>query len=149
MMKTTIFKALALGLLSHALISGPADAQGAAGCPAFNASMVDAAMMATNISPGGEFLDETSNAADNPWEPSISCFIRTDSFTDTFSVFVGADQTEEGNVVFVEGTSVNAGDTTLLRTLSGGPITEAQLHACRAQVLQSFVWNQHCIPLLD
>ena len=42
MLKTRVFKALALGLLPQAFIGGPADAAGPAPCPAFNAGMIDA-----------------------------------------------------------------------------------------------------------
>ena len=72
MMKTMMVKALAIGLLSHALISGTANAGGPTACPAFNAAMLDAAAMAAvlvgDLVPGSVFDDpaETPLAAPQP-----------------------------------------------------------------------------------
>ena len=74
MMKITIFKTLALGLLSLALIGGPAFAGGPANCPAFNAAMVDAAALsAFNISTDQFALVAT----DDPAPGSIGCEVAT------------------------------------------------------------------------
>ncbi len=138
MMNTLIFKALALGLLSLALISGPAVAAGPANCPAFNAAMVDAAAMASDL----VNVDPPEILSDNPAGPSISCRFFTD--LGFFDVAVGV----EVGVVAVTGFSeIGGGFTTRLHSVLVG-LTRAEVLACRAQVLQSFVWNQHCAPFL-
>lgn len=135
MMKTTIFKALAFGLLSFAWISGAA---AATNCPAWNAGMVDAAYMAIDLSGP---LDSVE-AEDDPSTGNIRCFITTDEFN-TLEIDVGVG--EEGTAL-LEGHR-NGGPT--LRTkaglgTTGIALTPAELHACRGEVLQSFPWTQHC-----
>ncbi len=133
-MKTTIFKALALGLLSFAWVSGAA---AATNCPAWNTAMVDATYMAIDVSGP---LDSVV-AVDVPSTGKIRCVITTDEFN-TLVIDVGV--VVDG--AFLEGFRPGAAT---LRTLVGpdanGPaLTPAELHACRGEVLQSFPWTQHC-----
>ena len=135
-MKTTIFKALALGLLSYAWVSGAAAANN---CPAFNAGMVDATYMATDVSGP---LDSV-NAVDDPSSGTISCDIVTDNF-DTFEVLVTPDDTR------LVGTHANTQLRTVVGPAANGPqLTLGELHACRGEVLQSFPWTQHCAQEAD
>ena len=151
MMKVTFFKVLALGLLPLALISGPADAAGRSGCPAFNSSMVDAAALASRISGSlpGVFVD--GFAEDEPETPLIICqFGFSSSFSGVrgaFAVRVGV--TEDGMQAELSGFhDTDFEERTLLETFITN-LTIGQLHACRAEVLQSFVWNQYCAPMLE
>ena len=86
MMKTRTFKAIALGLLSYASVSGAA---AATKCPAFNDAMVDATMMVIDISGP---LDDSSFAMDDARRGRIRCFLVTDEFN-TFEVMVDPDDT--------------------------------------------------------
>ena len=136
MMKITIFKALALGLLSYVWVSGAA---AATNCPAFNAAMVDATYMATDVS--GPL--ESVVATNDPSGGTISCFIVTDNF-DTFRVLVDPDDTR------LVGASAGAQLRTVIGPAASGPqLTPAELHACRGEVMQAFVWNEHCAVLVQ
>ncbi len=140
MMKTTIFKALALGLLSYAWVSGAA---AATNCPAFTTAMVDATYMAADVS--GPLI--SVNAMDESSGGLISCSLVTDGGGD-FIVSVTTNDIE-----LVGHHPDGAGDETELRTrvLLEDPelFTSAQLHACRGEVLRSFVWNLHCAPAAE
>lgn len=141
MMKTTIFKALALGLLPLALISGPADAQGVGGCLAFNTSMVDATYMATDVS--GPLV--SVDAMDDPRSGTIECVIGTDAGSDFMVIVTASDILLVGRH-----TQDQNDDLTELRTrvlpvhLELEIFTPTQLHACRGAVRQSFAWKQIC-----
>ena len=50
-------------------------------------------------------------------------------------------------VAGVEGRSNQFDTPTLLRTRIEN-LTKGEAHACRAQILASFVWSQYCEPLL-
>jgi len=140
MMKTTIFKALALGLLPLALISGPADAQGVGGCLAFNTSMVDATYMATDVSGPLDVIV----AMDDPRSGTIECEIKTDDGAD-FMVIVTAE-----DIKLVGRHTEDSGDSTEWRTrvlprhLGLDFFPPTQLQACRGAVRQSFAWKQIC-----
>ena len=127
-MKTIIFKALALGLLSHALISGPAEAAGPASCPAYSASMVDAAALHA-------LLDDITSilAEDDPSVPTVACQIFTNFGSFLVAVFSGT--------ATVAGSNTSGG---FVGNESTG-LTRGQEHACRAQILQTWVWNEHCV----
>ncbi len=112
-------------------------------CPAFTAAMVDAAMLATDISQDAPLI---VFAADDPADGSIRCDIETEH-SDTFNVRVGFGV----NFVILDGRhgpdrSRDMGDA-VLRTKAFG-VTFDQRHACRAEVHRSFVWNQYCAPFL-
>ena len=107
-------------------------------CPAFNSTQVDATMMAINISQ----IDPLGIVTvDFPSDPFLECVITTDENND-FLVAVG--DRGEGNEVLLLG---ELGGGAILRTRVQG-LTTAELHACRAQVLGTFVWNQYCAPAL-
>ena len=139
------------GLLLLALLVAPINAS-ANGCPAFNSSMVDAAMLATEYSQPEPVEGE---AMDMPSEPMIYCnFSNGDD--GYFEVFIGfleehEPPTNAAHLLgrhpdgFLDNPSVYA---TQLRTLVLN-LTEAELRACRAQVLASFTWKQYCKPLMD
>ncbi len=141
MMKTTIiFKALAFGLLSYAWASGAA---AATNCPAWNTAMVDATYMAIDLSGVPLFLVE---AEDDPSTGTIRCFISTDDQSGTLEIDVGVD--EDGTLL--EGSSPGATLRTKVGPNANGPaLTTAELHACRAEVLQSFPWTQHCAQAVE
>ena len=140
MMKTTIFKALALGLLSNAWVSGAA---AGTNCPAFNTAMVDATYMAADVS--GPVV--SVEAMDDPSGGTIECTLVTDGGGD-FIVSVTT-----GDIELVAHHPDGAGDETELRTRilldEEEFFTPTQLHACRGEVLQSFVWNQHCASVVE
>ena len=141
MLKTRIFKALALVFLSHTLISGPADAAGPASCPAFTAAMIDATALVMELR---EDVALAGKLSADPATPAIAC-----ALTLGLSLGRGEFDVEVGaGVARVRATSRGL-------TSEFGPIvlharrddlTPRQEHACRAQVLQSFVWNQYCAP---
>ncbi len=139
-MKTTIFKALALGLLSYAWVSG---ADAATNCPAFNTAMVDAAYMAADVSGTPNSVDATNDSSSG----TISCLIATDG---DFIVSVFADDIE-----LLGHHPDSSADETELRTrvlpdeLDQDFFTPAQVHACRGEVLQSFVWSLYCAPEVE
>lgn len=116
----------------------------AGGCPAFTSDMVDAAFLAT------EYNQEEpveGMAVDHPDLPFLFCeFVNNDD--GYYVVFVGHNNKEPvGNKAHLYARSPRVRNT-LLRTylyhLSG-----AELHACRAQVVASFVWKQYCVPLMQ
>ena len=141
MMKTIVFKALALGLLSYAWVSGHS-VEAAPRCPAFTAAMVDATWMATDFSQLGPIVGD---AEDDPREPLISCTIFFDVGDAFFEIFVG------GGEALVKGIhprdSPFDDDFTELRTRVFG-LTPKQERGCIAQVVQSFVWRQFYTQLL-
>lgn len=137
MMKTLIFKALALGLLSLALISGPADAAGSANCPAFSAAMVDAAALVSDMDVG---FPTGANSVDDLFVPQIKCTFVTEN--GIFLVEVG----------FIAGVATLTGfndgfEQTFVRSEEDG-LSKAEVLACRAQIIRSWVWSQHCAPFL-
>ena len=141
MMKTTIFKALALGLLSYAWASGAA---AATTCPAWNTAMVDATFMVLDVS--GVPLGSVE-AEDHPSTGRIRCFISTDDGQGTLEIDVGV--LEDGTLL--EGFNPFVGKMrTKVGPNAGGPeLTPGEMHACRAEVLQSFPWTQHCAQEVD
>ena len=142
---------LVTGSVLVALVFAPTFAS-AGGCPAFNSSMVDAAMLATEYSQPEPVEGE---AMDMPSEPMIYCnFSNGDD--GYFEVFVGfleehEPPTNAAHLLgrhpdgFLDDPSVYA---TQLRTLVLN-LSEAEMRACRAQVLASFTWKQYCKPLTD
>ena len=137
MKKTSIFKALALGLLSLALPIGSAQAAGPANCPAFNAAMVDAAALAA-FSPSSPLDPPGVTAVDNPMTARIVCIFDTE-----FGFF--EVNVSEGGVAFVRGLSIPPGtsDAVSVFNVVDGLIA-GQRHACRSAILQSWVWNNVC-----
>ena len=133
MKKPGIFKAVALGLLSLTVIGGPQVAEGAPTCIAFNAGMVDAAATAADM-----VFVENIDASDDPALPSIRCQI--DTADGSFGVQVNSPPAMSAAVF---GSNTTSGDETFVRA-GAEDLTPAQLHACRAVVLQTFVWNRHC-----
>ena len=125
-----------ISLLSILSLSGPAIA-GGGGCPAFTSAMVDAAWLAIEYS---QPEPPVGGAIDNPSVPTIGCQL-TNDVGNQFSVGVGS------GVALLEGNAANSPVPTLLRTRVDN-LTKAEQHACRAQVLSSFVWNQYCKPVL-
>ncbi len=138
MKKTSIFKALALGLLSLALPIGSAQAAGPANCPAFNAAMVDAAALAARLPP---LPPPLFGIQDDPQLPRIQCLFNTQNGGFGVEVNVIPDRAS------AFGENVTGADVTTVSSVSDD-LSKAQLHACRSQVLQSLVWNQHCAPNL-
>jgi len=128
-------------LLIAALALTPAGAwAGGGACPAFTTAMIDAAWLAVDFSqPAPANVVELVNV---PNEPRIMCRIELlpNNF---FQVSVGAAEAE----LVAKGVNYDLGEaiTTLLRTRVFN-LTPGQEHTCRAQVLASFVWKQHCDP---
>ena len=154
MMKPITLKALALALLPLTLFAAPVYASDGGGCPAFNSGMVDAAMMATDYSQQDPLI---GGAQDSPAAASIVCFWETDADA-SFFVRVGICEGEcgsgagkgEAQIIGISPDDLAPGVdySTLLRTRVFN-LSRAQQHACRAQVLQSFVWQQYCKPLMQ
>jgi hypothetical protein len=137
-MKFTI-QIIAVALFTLSAVSAYAD------CPAFTAGMVDATMLATQHNQE-ESVDGL--AVDLPTEPLIYCrFVNKD--WGYFEVFVGYYEDEEiqGNEARLYGRSPLPRDT--LMTTRVFPLSEADLHTCRAQVLKSHVWKNFCRSLMQ
>lgn len=138
--KNRLFKALAAGVFSLSLIGGSAAEAGQSrGCPVFNAAMVDAAALVVNLGRNvtvGRVLDEPSTG-------TIECRIFQTFGSSTFQVEVNDEE------VFVTGRSIVGGSiqTNLSSSDRGGRSLRVR-HACRAQVLRSFVWREFCAPEL-
>lgn len=138
--KNTFFKALAAGVFSLSLIGGSAAEAGQSrGCPVFNAAMVDAAALVVNLGVNvmvGRVLDDPSTG-------TIECRISQTFGSGIFAVEVNDDE------VFVSGSSrVGSTIQTRLSSSDRGGLSLRERHACRAQVLRSFVWQQYCAPEL-
>ena len=140
-------------LLPLTFIGSQAYAEDGRGCPVFNASMVDAAMLATEYSQSEPVFGW---AEDSPKDAYIYCLWSAEPGS-IFFVRVGiceeacgsGDGKGEGHLMgkSPDGTNPSPDYHTLLRTRVFN-LSPAQQHACRAQVLQSFVWKQYCKPLL-
>lgn len=129
-----------IALLSLALMAVPAYAANGGGCPAFNAGMVDAAMLTADLSQ----IDPLEGfAEDSPMDGTIACGWVADG-DGAFIVEVGNG---EAQVIGLAPTPGD-GETGKLRT-AVFDLTPAEQHACRAQVLRSFVWQQYCKPLMQ
>jgi ABC-type sugar transport system substrate-binding protein len=139
MMKTIgiAIKGLGVGLLLHTLISGPAEAEAA--CPGFNAAMVDTAAMAADLL--GDVVPSDSNT-DDPSVPVVLCSLRVAG--GEFVVDVNFEAPDEAEV---RGQNTNPldGDRTFVRSVAED-LSQGELFACRAEVLRSHVWEQHCAP---
>ena len=142
MLKTRLFKALVIGLLSLAVFGEPASAsEPRTSCPAFTAAMIDATALVMELR---EDVALAGKPSADPATPDIAC-----ALTLGLSLGRGEFDVEVGaGVARVRATSRGL-------TSEFGPIvlharrddlTPRQEHACRAQVLQSFVWNQFCAP---
>ena len=139
MKKTSIFKALALGLLSGALPLGSAHAAGPSNCPAFNAAMVDAAALsAKDISTN----PAVQSAVDDPSTGSIECSVITVMPNSGFFTVI-VDGVVGDALISATNTSSGGGDITIFRNGVDG-LSAGQAQACRGQVLQTWVWNQIC-----
>jgi hypothetical protein len=144
---------LIAGLLLFALIALPAYASGG-NCPAFNSSMIDAAFLATDFSQQNPLV---GSAEDSPADARIACYLETDAEA-VFLLFVGICEGEcgagagKGEAQLIglspDDMAPGADYSTQLRTRVFS-LTRAEQHACRAQVLASFTWNQHCKPLMQ
>jgi hypothetical protein len=99
--------------------------------------MVDAAWLAVEYS---QAEPPVGGAIDDPSVPTIGCQLTNDIGNQFRVIVAGGDASVEGN-------AENSPVPTLLRTAVGN-LTKAEQHACRAQVLSSFVWNQYCKPVL-
>ena len=98
-------------------------------------------MLATGLSQAGP---PEGFAEDSPQDGTIICAWVTEE-PSSFYVAVGV----EDGVAQVFGTKPGADPWAegQLRT-AVFDLSQQQRHACRAQVLKSFVWNQYCKPLL-
>ena len=114
-------------------------------CPVFTAAMVDAAAMVVDLK------DDPSIsvfAFDEPSTAFLNCSIaRSLGETDFKRFSVDVNDDEEGDVQ-VSGSTIIGGVFNRVLASSARRLSVAELHACRAQVLQSLVWNQYCAPEL-
>ena len=124
-----------LSLLFILSISGPDMARGG-GCPALTSAMVDAAWLAFEYS---QPEPPVGGAIDDPSEPIIGCQL-TSEVGEQVTVSVG-----DGEALLF-GHGQNSPTPTYLRTRVFN-LTRSEQHACRAQVLTSFVWSQYCKPV--
>ena len=126
----------------------------AGGCPAFNSSMIDAAMLASDYSQQNPLVGA---AEDSPAEASIACYLQTDA-DGIFLLRVGICEGEcgagagkgEAQIIGLSPDDMAPGAdySTQLRTRVFN-LTRAEQQACRAQVLASFTWKQYCRPLMQ
>ena len=107
----------------------------------FNTAMVDAAAMAILL---GRNVGPPTSVIDDPSSGTIECRLEmtTGSVSRRFTVEVNDDE------VFVSAISIAPTFNSILQSSDRGGLSVGELHACRAQVLQSFVWNQYCAPEL-
>lgn len=139
--------------LPMALVIAPTSAS-AGGCPAFNSSMIDAAFLAIDYSQQDPLVGA---ADDSPSDASVVCYLETDAEA-TFFVRVGicegvcgaGEGKGEATVIGLSPDDMAPGAdySTQLRTRVFS-LTWAEQQACRAQVLASFTWKQHCKALMD
>jgi hypothetical protein len=135
-----------LAVVGLSVFSAPAGA-GGPDCPAFTTEMVDAAAMAFRLPPGtmGEARDDVRG-------PSIYCrFERPPSAGG--GVFVVDVNDTNAQEAFVLGQNRTEDEPTInfrtqLASFADG-LSTGQGHGCRAAVLQSFVWNQYCVPAMQ
>jgi hypothetical protein len=140
----TFSKALAAGMFALTFMAGTAAEAGPSSCPVFTAAMVDAAAMVVPLADDVAIV--TPTPVDDPSAPRIECRITSRSGS-SFVVFV--QDFSERALVFGSKFSDTLGATiTELEASVDEGLTKAELHACRAQVLQSFVWNQYCAPAM-
>jgi hypothetical protein len=129
-------------ILFFIFIAMPLNAVAAGNCPAFNSGMVDAAMMATDYSQPEPVIGV---AEDSSSESSIYCQWENGNEGE-FLVAVG-----DGEALLEGGSSYparNQGYATFMRTRVFN-LSPVEQNACRKEVLKSFVWNQHCKPLMQ
>ena len=118
-------------------------------CPAFTAAMVDAAAMTIRL-PGPHEIGTgylTVSASEDPTSPDVSCRIAVPPSAggNTFEVDVNY---YIPNAAFVFGRGV-AEDTPNYDTALSSYAEELsvpEMHACRSEVLNSFVWKNYCAP---
>ena len=121
-------------ILFFIFIALPVNAAIAGSCPAFNGGMLDAAMMATYYSQPEPVIGV---AADSKTESYIYCeWVNGDE--GEFLVSVGDGEAE------LYGKSYSTDLRTRVFNLSAD-----DLKACRKEVLDSFVWQQHCAALMQ
>ena len=120
-------------------------AGGKTSCPAFNSGMVDAAAMAFGLYPGGY---SSIVVEDDPTIPVIYCnMLGSPSPLIEFRADVNYS---EPNYAEVRGEGIVEDDPnydTFLNS-AAGQLSKAQMRACRAEILKSFVWKNYCAPSL-
>ncbi len=137
LLATAIVCFMSLALTASAFAGGPNS------CPWFDTGMVNAAALMADVNPFGSTV---TRVVSDPATPETLCW--ADSNTGR-SLFLSAgpdpDQSDPSiHEAFLH--AVGPGSITLGR--AGGPLTPAQSHARRTQILQSFVWNTVCAPAL-
>lgn len=153
-LRETIFLTAKGGLLVICILalSSPAMAKGAK-CPVWTSAMIDGLAVG-----GGLFLSgrganpphAIGETVDDPRIPMMSCVLRND-FGDedvTFSLRLGDIYPNQApNEGFV-GTHKESGMGDNYIHLKWPEDDFGAAHACRAEVLQSFVWKRFCEPAL-
>jgi hypothetical protein len=133
-------------VLALLLVSPAAFAGNGGGCPAFNAGMLDATMLVAEL---WQIEPPEGFAGDSPKEGTIYC--------QWFGDLPGAGIAGMFFVRVEDGTAEVTGfgpigpQTIRFPTLRTAVFNLSidQQHACRAQVLKSFVWQQYCKPLME
>ncbi len=141
MTKTIIFTALALGLIvTQAATYGPAQAfRERVTCPVFTAEMVDAAGLGALLLN----VDPPVVLRDVPAEPDTECQFGSFGGAGLFRVAVDGLAANAS----LQGSNQALGGQTVLFAGRGG-LSQSESFACRAEVLRSLVWKQHCAPFL-
>lgn len=149
--ETAIFAAIALlGVAISASLS-PAAARSAK-CPVWTSAIID-----SFAADGGLFQGNTDGPVppevdepplDDPTIPKMFCSLIVPGASAYFDLNLGQVRRPVRNLneVFLEAGDPVVGTNVLYQTLPEGDVGAA--HACRAEVLQSFVWNQFCAPEL-
>jgi hypothetical protein len=112
-------------------------------CPAFTAEMIDAAGMAFLLSLDSSY---SGTASYDPVQPSIRC----ESYPANKSFQLRINTGEDAGLATVTGsaTSPTTADGTRLHS-SRQLSSQAEVRACIAEALRSFVWNNFCDRFIE
>ena len=144
--KNTFFKALAAGVFSLSLISGPAAEAGQSTCPVFNSAMVDAAAVHVPLR-----TITFAGSDDVPSTGALFCDLVASFGVSDFRFSIEVEDDDGPSSAGLSVSRTENGQTEIIvnqRGPSGRRLSVAEAHACRAQVLKSLVWNQYCAPAL-
>jgi hypothetical protein len=148
----TVFRAASIKFLTLAILAVPlfsvsstedAFAGDGTACPVFTSEMIDAAAMAFGLSPG-----IAVQAAEDPTIPYVVCEM---SYLPAGNSFVLSVNEADSHVAYVFGEHAVEDDRDYDTNLFSysDELTPAEVRACRAVVLRSFVWKNFCAPALQ
>ena len=113
-------------------------------CPVFTSEMIDAAAMASNLSRNGSY---NGTASYDPVWPNIRCEFQSASLSESFAIRINTG--EEAGLASVYGIFSDPATSDLTHLASSGQLTsQAEVRACIAEALRSFVWNNFCYKFI-